>query len=336
MDNSFFVYSDEIKNLSIERFHLCSWDFRDRTSLIEFGIELNSNELVDKDNITIKIFIPWLNDKCTIEDYFSKFKSSENVKFIFNDVALGHDIINEDSNKWGILQKFKERENICILPTEGKVNGNVIELKINLEGYHISTDFTKGCNVYIRTAIKPEKENSIALKKRGINKSTFIFDIKLNEKRNLPVNIEPRFPCKIKDSFYFNIVPNDYSLNFYDSKSLKNVRTLEFNGFKCYMNDERIKRDDLVVVFSKINDGANHSYFNVYTNEFIGVGALAIALLINLLSGILLFLPSLKTGKDKSYSFFNLPWEANIAISLWFLIFIYFILKKFKPNWIKW
>ena len=38
--------------------------------------------------------------------------------------------------------------------------------------------------------------------------------------------------CNVKYCFCFNIVPNTHDLVFFDSSTLKNVRTLEYESFK--------------------------------------------------------------------------------------------------------
>lgn len=334
MENTLFIYSKN-RDIEIERFHVCTWDFRDNSSLIEIGFELN-HEKIQKDQNEIKIFIsaPWLNSESIIEDYFLKLKDLDNIKFIFNDVAIGTEIINEIADKWGCIQSFKERESICLLPLQFIQSENVIELTLNSEGYN-KLMLEKRKNIYCRIGIKLIKDHSIALKKQGITKSTIIYDLKINERRNIPNKIEPLDLCKIKAVFFFNIVPNDYSLSFYDNKSLMNIRNLEYNGFKNYLKDARIKKDDLIVVFNKLKNEVGYTFFNVYNHEIIGVGALAIAVLLNLLCGILLFLPSLR-GDKTDHNVTNLPCEIYIAGSLWLMLLTYFAIKKIKPNWIKW
>ncbi|WP_430404097.1 hypothetical protein [Fluviicola sp.] len=336
MDNPFYLFSDATRNVIVERFHICSWDFRNKTSLIEFGVEINQTS-VDSTikNFTLNLYIPWLKADCVITDFYNRLIDLNNSKFIFNDVSIGRDVFDEDGGKTGGIQKFKVRENIVLLPFQHKINENVLRIDLNLVDYQKQrTDESKE-NLYFRFSIETKKRESIAVKKSGINKSTFLYDLKVNERRNLPEGVSAKFPCKINSVFYFNIVPNDFNLNFFDSKVLKNIRTLEYQGFSKYLSDGRVKADDLVVVSSKISKQDSYSFFIVYSNEIVGVGVLAIALLLNLLSGILLFLPALR-GDKFDHDLFNLPIELYIAIGIWLLVFSYFLIKRIKPNWIKW
>lgn len=336
MDNSFYIFSDDVEKLEIERFHICSWDFRDKTSLIEFGIEIKKNSVKGLKELTLKLYIPWIKEDCDFKDFYSKLMDLENSKFIFNDVATGHDVFDDDGGKTGCLQKFKIRDNIVMLPVQGIKTNQILILKINLQDYQNSPFSSENDNLYFRFSLAQKNKNSIALRKLGINKSTIIYDIKLNERRNLPNHINAKFPCIVDTVFYFNIVPNDFNLSFYDSKILKNIRTLEFDGFNKYLDDTRLKKDDLIVVSSKVSNAKDgYSFFNVYSNEMFGVGALAIALLLNLLCGILLFLPSIR-GDQREHNLFNLPWELYVAGGIWTIVFSYFVIKKVKPNWIKW
>jgi hypothetical protein len=332
MENTLFIYS-KVRNIEIERFHICTWDFRDKSSLIEVGFEINHKK-IDVEQTEIKIFItaPWLNSKSKIIDYFSKLKDLDNMKFIFNDVAEGTDIINGNAEKWGCIQRFKEGSSICLLPVEIKHKENIIELRLNIEEYN---KLLNRENIYCRIGIERNNRESIALKKHGITKTTIIYDLKINERRNLPKDIEPLDLCGIKTAFFFNIIPNDYSISFYDNNVLVNIRNLEYIGFKNYLNDDRIKKDDLIVVFNKLKEKVGYTFFNVYNHEIIGVGALAVAILLNLLCGILLFLPSLR-GDKTDHNIMNLPIEIYCAISLWILLFSYFAVKKFKPNLLSW
>ncbi|PCJ26323.1 MAG: hypothetical protein COA97_05950 [Flavobacteriales bacterium] len=106
-----------------------------------------------------------------------------------------------------------------------------------------------GCNIYFRFAITPNSK-FISLRKTGLNKSTIIYDIKLNEKRNLPRDVVIINECKVKSCFCFNILPNNFSFDFFDAGSLRSVRTLEYEKFNNYLNDKRVKDDELIVVFN--------------------------------------------------------------------------------------
>lgn len=43
MDNTYFILSKE--NLCIERFHICTWNLKDSSAFVEFGIEIKKDKL---------------------------------------------------------------------------------------------------------------------------------------------------------------------------------------------------------------------------------------------------------------------------------------------------
>jgi hypothetical protein len=209
-------------------------------------------------------------------------------------------------------------------------------------------------NVYFRFFIKP-KTPYISIRKSGINKSTIIYDIKINEQRNIPEALIAYFRdkslCKIRYCFSFNILPNKYDIVFVDSSSLKNVRSLEYDSFNKYLGKyiggKSFKRDELLVVFNKkevkeyekIEVAESFSFFSIYSKETIGTGQFAVAILINIFCGILLFIPSFKKSfnPELKYSqlFSNFSYEIYFALSLAFLTLTYFIWPKMKMYFAK-
>ena len=335
MDNSFFVFSEEIENLILHRFHVCSWEFRDSTGLTEFGIEINQEQVKNRESLILNLYIPWLDSECIIEDYYTKLMDLQNLKFIFNEIPTGHKVFDEDGGKTGCVQEFKDCDSLCLFPVTCTISDKVLKIKLDLKDYKKNRSIAGDSNLYLRIALSNKNKASIRLQKAGLNKSTIIYDIKINEKRNLPAIIKVKYPCKISTAFYFNIVPNNFELVFYDNKTLQNVRNLEYSGFKKYLNDKRVRENDLVVIKCKEKGKDSYSFFNYFTNEVIGVGVLAIGFLLELVCGILLFLPSLENdGID--HNLWNLPWELYTACSISFLMIVYFFLKKFRPNILPW
>ena len=63
MENSFFIFTDKNNPVQLERFHICTWEFNNNSSLVEFGFEISKDSI--KDNIlTISLFIPWVSKAC--------------------------------------------------------------------------------------------------------------------------------------------------------------------------------------------------------------------------------------------------------------------------------
>ena len=83
MDNSYFVYNNADKALDIERFHICTWEFRNNSTLIEFGAEILADSIRSQESVSISLYVPWFSAGCTTEDFYNKLKLSSNSKFIY-------------------------------------------------------------------------------------------------------------------------------------------------------------------------------------------------------------------------------------------------------------
>lgn len=116
MDKSYFIYTSQDENLIIERFHICTWEFSDGSTLVEFGAEITANSIENKNSLELILFVPWLNTNAKVEDFYSKLKEASNSRFIFNDSILTTDSLDGGQNLNGVIHKFSERSKLCILP----------------------------------------------------------------------------------------------------------------------------------------------------------------------------------------------------------------------------
>lgn len=338
MENSFFIYTDGSERFLLERFHVCTWEFKNSSSLVEFGFEIEYNSIRNKEKITIGMLIPWLKINCKVEDLYDKLKNSDNSRFIFNDSINGSKYLEKSSAEEGIIHEFSNRKELCLLPIEHKIKEDkFLEISIDLKKYQ-EISSTKP-NVYIRFWIEPSKR-FISLRKNGISKSTIIYDTKINERRNIAQSdlskLSSKQLCIVKTCFMFNILPNSYEIVFFDSKTLKNVRTLEYEAFSKYLGDKRIQKNELLVVFNKRESSESFSFFSVFSKERIGPGQFALAVFINILCGILLYIPSYRksfvTNSNFSTLIQELPSEIWFAISIAFITLLYFIWPIFKRS----
>jgi len=332
MDNSFFLRSRGNKPIEIQKFQICSWEFSNKNSLIEFGIEMNAKSILGLEEVILDLYIPWLKKECEIQDFYNKLKDSGNSRFIFNDSVSNTISLDGGQNSLGVIHEFSGKDRLCILPVKIKNDSKnqKVQLTINLNDYKKNTK--SDANTYIRIGVETNAE-TISTKKKGIGKSTIIYDIKLNESRNIPTQLIQEFtnstPCKIDTCFCFHIIPNSYNITFLESEHLKNVRTLEFKPFKNYLDDSRLKKDELMVIFSKKKKEDSYTFFSIYTKELIGVSQFAIAILINIICGFLFALPTIRTQFPEDSTFINIlqtsPIEYSIALLLAFLMFFYFL-----------
>ncbi|QXV65868.1 hypothetical protein INP83_01855 [Mucilaginibacter sp. 21P] len=332
MKNTFYVCSDQ--NLEIKRFHICSWEFKTALSLLEFGCEIDSASVnaIPGDNLNLSLYIPLLDKDSKVIDLYKQLSDSENSRFIFNDSINGSDFLDNGTNKAGVVHKFQDREPLCILPIKPPLlSENKIEIHVDLKLYK-SHDYGN-INVYFRFCINL-KDLYISTRKPGINKSTIIYDIKINEKRNIPADQLNEFRlknfCIIHSCFCFNILPSSYDMTFPD-ESLKNVRTLEYPSFNHYLGGIiDIPKDELMVVFNKKSTG--FTFFSIYTQERIGPAQFAAAVLINIVCGILLFIPSYRKTFKPEISLTAIWNKLPIEIYISFLIVIITVGCFFWPN----
>lgn len=341
MENSFFIYTDKGNPVLMERFHICSWEFNNNSSLVEFGFEI-SQQSINNNSLTISLFIPWLTKSCETKDLYDKLSVTENSRFIFNDSLVNTVSLDGGRNKSGVVHKFSGRNELCILPAKVEISEDkIITATLDLQPYQAAQIGSKP-NVYFRFWIKPTIPY-ISMRKKGISKSTIIYDTKVNERRNIPDSQVAYFNskelCEIKNCFSFNIVPNKYDIVFFDNSSLKNVRTLEYESFNKYLGDKRVKKDDLIVVFSKKQNSDSYSFFSIYSKERIGPGQFALAILINIVCGVLLFIPSYRRSYNPSLSLSSLwsyiPLEIFLALGVAVITLFYFIWPSIRSKFKK-
>lgn len=334
MNNSFFIYSN--LSLEIERFHICSWEFSNSSALLEIGCEISSQNLPkDLNNLELAIYIPWLNSQNIIKDLYPRLKEAINTKFIFNDSVANTHSFDGGAGALGVMHEFQGREPLSIVPVTLTTNftNHIIRVELNLSAYK-----NKGgtSNIYFRISIT-SSTNQLSIRKKGVSRTTIIYDYKINEGRNISDNLVAELQinqlCAIKHCFCFTIVPNSYDLSFYDSSSLKNVRTLEYDAFYRYLNDHRVQKDELMVVFSKKKYPDSFAFFSIFVKERIGAGQFALAILINLISGILLFLPSFRKDNQGTIKWNELPVEVYIAILVSLSLFTYLIWPGIGSAW---
>lgn len=332
MDNSYFIYTDENRTLDLKRFHVCTWEFKNNSSLVEFGFEIDNTSINTKQEMAeIFLLIPWLKNLCKVTDLYDKLKASDNSRFIFNDSIKDTRYLQDSTDTQGVIHTFSERNQLCLLPIEHEIeNDRFLKISINLKDYQKLT--SEKPNIYVRFWIKPDLPY-ISVRKKGISKSTILYDSKINERRNISQSdlklLSNKKFCKIDACFMFNILPNSYDIMFFDSKTLKNIRTLEYQSFSKYLEDDRIKENELIVVFNKRTKSDSFSFFSVFSKERVGPAQFALAILINIVCGILLFIPSYRKSftPELEYSALpkNIPIEIWISISLAILTLIYFI-----------
>jgi hypothetical protein len=132
-------------------------------------------------------------------------------------------------------------------------------------------------------------------------------------------------------------LPFNCEMTFFEAEYLKNVRTLEYDSFKKYLGDKRVKRNELIAVFSKKKNLESYSFFSIFTKEWIGMGQFALALLANLFCGILLFIPAYRKTFTPELPIDQLPQNLSIeiylAIGIWVATVLYFVVGSLNAKY---
>jgi hypothetical protein len=340
MEKSYFIYSSGEKSLKIERFHICTWEFSDSSFLVEFGAEIDFESINGKEAVEVSLFVPWLNKNCIVEDFYEKLSESSNSRFIFNDAIVNTVHLDDGQGVSGVIHNFLERGVLCVLPIvlNNDLDQQKVKISIDLQLYNRITLDQKGKrpNIYFRFCITPNDTRIHEIKK-GITKSTILYDIRINQRRNIPAvlmaEILRNHLCEISTCFCFNIIPNTHDLSFFDSSTLQNVRTLEFDSFSLYLGNKVLTEKDLLVVFNKDKRRDSYAFFSIYSKEHIGIDQLSIALIINLVAGILLFLASVDftlIEGGKKFSIADLPFTFWVVVASFLWMLYYFLKRRFR------
>lgn len=340
MENSFFVLGEKIDSqrgsLQIQRLQLCTWDIASQNSYIEIGIEVQPGIIAQNSDYCIYFYAPWLNEKCKVTSLHQQFADAGNCKFIFNEI-IKHPAPVDGDNRNGTIVTFEDSQRSPLAVTP-------ITVKYLPEGQSLRLFF---CNKakrneapYVRVLIETTRK-TLAIVKTGIAKREFIFDIKINEKRNLPetvLTLQREKDLKYADIekvFCFHAVPMSYEIGFIDNKRLKNVRNLEADAFRKYLpNLQGIKNENSIITFSKSEGKSGHAFFTIFTQETIGPSQIILAISTNIVCSLLFAIGSLRnSNKGPGTCFLKMiPGEFWVAIALLIICLIYFLYHRWRKK----
>ena len=335
MNNTYFILST--KAIVIERLHICTWDFINSKAAFEIGMEFMPNPLAK--NVEIILSLPFLKktDKATcLMD--SLIRDDDNCKFIFNDTIKANKPINGDKRN-GAIVEFNSRNSLSLLPVkkldvkEGVCSFTVDNLSQTTKNY---------VRLYVQTTV-----HNLAVVKKGIAKTSYIYDIKVNEKRNMPDYINELLNngfvlCnKINACFCFHVIPSYYNISYLDNNKLKNIRILESEAFNKYLpNTEKMGNNESLIVFNKsgkATDGT-HTFFSEFEKETIGNKQIVLAVGANVLCSLLFGIYSLRDCVKVGKWYEWLPWEFWFAIAVLIVLMGYMfvpwqrVLRRMKKN----
>ena len=329
MENSFFILSEgsgaSRQPITLSRVQICTWDICGENAFIELGLEIAPDNIIDSSEYNIYFCAPWLNDSCEIISLHDRFTDSGNCRFIFNASVNDAKPINGD-NRYGTHLIFSDQPNraIAVLPITYKKDEQNGVLKLSFKNKVSETPS------YIRILIKTKK-TTLALVKNGITKQCFIFDFKINEKRNLPdyvfllMDKKNLKYCNIQKVFCLHALPMTYEISFIDSQKLKNIRKLETKAFQKYLKEVKsIADNDYIITFSKDEEKDSFSFFSVFTRETIGTAQIMLAIATNIICSLLFAIGSFRITPNPKLAWYEqLPLEYWIAGLLFLGILIY-------------
>lgn len=330
MNNTYFILSN--KNVEIERLHICTWDIIDYNAAIEIGFEFTT-ESKSKD-VSFKISLPFIKPtdktKCLME---ALVRDDDNSKFIFNDKIKANKPINGDKRN-GVILEFEIRNSLSVLPVKDiNIANGICSFVVRNINHQV--------NNYVRIYIQTKLPN-LSVVKSGITKISYIYDIKINEKRNLPTHINDLLNggftiCNtIKQCFCFHVIPSLYNISYVNSNKLKNIRILESEAFNRYLpNSYKMKKDGHIIIFNKSEDSKDGTYtfFSEFEKETIGNKQIILAIGANILCSLLFGISSLRGDFEQGLNWYEkLPWEFWLAI-ITLVIFVGLLFIPIKRIW---
>lgn len=337
MENAFFIMGGvtaQRQPITISKLQICTWNIYGCNAYLELGIEIAQNTLSMNMDYSISFLAEWLSPACTITSLHEKFADSNNARFIFNETVESTRDVNGHKHN-GTQISFTNKRQLMVLPVQETAlqNGSVV--------LNFKNRAPQGVYPYIRILIKTPLPQ-LAMVKKGIAKNSYVFDIKINEKRNLPnwvldaQNQSNSQFCLIEKAFCLHAVPASYEISFMDSNKLKNVRKLEKDAFAKYLPEiKSIKNDDHIITFSKSEDKdkSSYSFFSVFTQETIGADQVITAIIINLICSLLFAFGSWRLACFEQKDWYQkFPWEFVIAIIIVIITAIIFYQHRRKAK----
>lgn len=321
MENNFYLFSNI--TIDISRFHYCSWQVQKDESYLEFGFETQINCDTDS-SIELLFYIPELYKKLTkkgsdkfdialIKSLHKQLSDEENAKYIFNESVKSKNVLECSSDVQPLYQlDFQNETSLIVLPLKFGTDRGMLKVSTHI------FPCCKDKKVYGRFII-PFFKTNIAEESTSFANKLWIYDIKLNERRNIPVQISNEFAsedikfCNISAFYCFHVFPSRYEISFASPNNFQSLRILEKAPFSRYLKEvvgyksiKAIKEKNNLIVFNKHKPKDNNSngrscYCQISTSCLTTKQVISAAI-INVCTAILL---SLNTFKAIYKAIFN-------------------------------
>ena len=288
MDNTYYILFEKNQSeATISKFHFCTWDINKKQQYLEIGLEIVVQEKNDIGNIYI--IASWITEGTEVISLHKELLLDENCSFLFNEEIKGTDSPQKDVGNWKTISfQGKDSRKIDIIQATFKPQKNIIKISPK---WNVSSNNPQ----YIRFLI-PIQNNNIATQKKGIAKRTSIYDIKINERRNLSsefASIIQEYGLKlasISTCYILHVVPAESEIVF-NSNSLPKIRCVENNAFEKYLgNYIKIGKRKYIITFNKIPQQESFSSFYVFTVEIIGISLILFTVIANILCSLFLLM----------------------------------------------
>lgn len=178
-------------------------------------------------------------------------------------------------------------------------------------------------HVYVRLLIQTRRQ-TIAEVIPGIAKRSYIFDVKINEARNIPdavltfkrdrhLSILP-----VQTAYCLHCVPDNWEISFSDYSKMKNIRKLEKDAFQRYLPLLSKAGGEYIITFIKQSDlSGSYSFFTTYNKEVVGNKQLFITVVISLLCNLLIAFSAFRKELNPAECWIEqMPAEWCIAVTL--------------------
>lgn len=344
MNNAIFILTDQ--PVDIDRLHICTWDLHGKGAL-EIGIEFDLREKKNQtDKVEFLLSLPFIGkeDKVLCLARTLLTENSANCKFIFNDTVKKVISIGDSPANGGVVE-FKGRDPLAISPIlcSSIEDGKCVFTVENLD--KIKVDVPKA-KAYIRFLIETQLEKFVVVHS-GITKNSYLYDLKINEMRNIPDSINlcinhGKYICdKIRSCFCMHVVPSDYYLTYADSNKLKNIRILENDAFNRYLVGLHALEDEYIILFQKdqtkeTDELKSYSFFTEFEKERLGSEQIIYAVFANLVCSLIIGIFPAKISEELGHWYSDLSLGTVIAIGIVVCLFVaYFIPWMRMWRWIK-
>jgi hypothetical protein len=343
MNNAIFILTDQ--PVDIDRLHICTWDLHGKGAL-EIGIEFDLRERKNQtDKVEFLLSLPFIGkeDKVLCLARTLLTENSANCKFIFNDTVKKVISIGDSPANGGVVE-FKGRDPIAILPIlcSSIEDGKCVFTVENLD--KIKVDVSKA-KAYIRFLIETQLEKFVVVHS-GITKNSYLYDLKINEMRNIPDSINlcinhGKYICdKIRSCFCMHVVPSDYYLTYADSNKLKNIRILENDAFNRYLVGLHALEDEYIILFQKeqtkeTDELKSYSFFTEFEKERLGSEQIIYAVFANLVCSLIIGIFPAKISEELGHWYSDLSLGTVIAIGVVICMLVaYYIPWSRTGRWI--